>query len=53
MNYQELQTCLTPNEFTYVCPETLPILTYIPNEVCEATQIHPSTTSFLSIVCVQ
>jgi hypothetical protein len=52
MNYQELQTCLTPNEFNYVCPETLPILTYIPND-CEATVIHPSTTSFPSNVCVQ
>jgi hypothetical protein len=53
MNYQELQTCLTPNEFNYVCPETLPILTYIPNEDCEATLIHPSTTSFPSNICVK
>jgi hypothetical protein len=52
-NYQELHTCLTPNEFNYVCPETLTILTYIPNEDCEATLIHPSTTSFPSNVCVQ
>jgi hypothetical protein len=27
MNYPELYACLTPNEITYVCKETLPILT--------------------------
>jgi len=43
VNYQELQTCLMPNELIYVCKETLPILTFIPNEDCEATLIHPST----------
>jgi hypothetical protein len=46
MNYQELEACLLPNEFNYVCQETLPILTYIPNEDCEATLIRPSTVSF-------
>ena len=53
MNYQELQACFLPNEFNYVCHETLPILTYIPNEDCEATLIHPSTISFPGNVCVQ
>jgi hypothetical protein len=53
MTYQELQTCFLPNEFNYVCQETLPILTYIPNEDCEATLIHPSTASFPSRVCEQ
>jgi hypothetical protein len=53
MNYQELQVCLLPNEFTYVCQETLPILTYIPGEDCEATLIHPSTNSFPDHVCEQ
>jgi prolyl oligopeptidase PreP (S9A serine peptidase family) len=42
MNYPELQACIKPNEITYVCKETLPILTYTPNEDCEATLIHPS-----------
>ena len=53
MNYQELQNCFTPNEFSYVSQATIPILTYIPNEDCEATLIHPSTTSLPSHVCVQ
>jgi len=53
MNYQELQACLLPNEFNYVCQETLPILTFFPNEDCEVTLIHPSTISFPGHVCVQ
>jgi len=28
-SYQDLQACLTPSEFNYVCQETLPILTYV------------------------
>jgi hypothetical protein len=45
MTYQELQTCLPPNKFSYVCQENVPILTYLTNEDCEATLIHPSTAS--------
>ena len=46
IHYQELQACIMPNKFNYVCQETLPIFTYIPNEDCEATLIHPSTSYF-------
>ena len=53
MNYQELQACIMPNKFNYVCQETLPIFTYIPNEDCEATLIHPSTSYFPHKVCEQ
>ena len=53
MNYPELQACLMPNEITFVCKETLPILTYTPQKDCEATLIHPSTTSFPKELCVQ
>jgi hypothetical protein len=53
MTYQELQTCLLPNEFNYVCQENVPILTYLPNEGCEATLIHPSTASLPSHLCEQ
>jgi len=53
MNYQDLQDCLTSNEFNYVCQKTLPILTYIPNEDCETTLIHPSTNSLPNMVCEQ
>jgi hypothetical protein len=57
MNYQELQVFLMPNELIYICKETLPILTYIhtyvPNENCEATLIHPSTISLPNQVCEQ
>jgi hypothetical protein len=52
-NHQELQACFTPNELNHVCQETVPILTYIPNEDCEATLIHPSTVSFPTKVCEQ
>src|SRR5215469_3338428 len=31
MSHQELQACLMPNEFNYVCQGNLPIHTYIPN----------------------
>jgi len=51
MNYQELQACIMPNKFNYVCQETLPIFTYIPNDDCEATLIHPSTSYFPNKVC--
>ena len=53
LNHEELQACLKPNELNYVCQETVPILTYIPNEDCEATLIHPSTVSLPSKVCEQ
>jgi hypothetical protein len=53
MNYQELQACLMRNEISYVCKETLPVLTYIPNEDCEATLIHPSMLSLPKQVCEQ
>jgi len=41
------------NEFNYVYQETLPIFTYINNEDCEATSIHPSSSSLPKIVCEQ
>jgi hypothetical protein len=53
MNYQELQAYVKPNELNYVCQETVPILTYIPNENCESTLIHPSTVSLPARVCEQ
>jgi len=34
-------------------PETLPILTYIPNEDCEGTLIHPSTNALPNKACEQ
>jgi hypothetical protein len=51
INYPELHVCLTPNEITYVCKETLPILTYTPKEDFEATLIHPSNTFFPKRLC--
>jgi hypothetical protein len=51
MHYLDLQECTQPNEITYVCKETLPILTYNPNEDCESTLIHPSTTSLPKGLC--
>ena len=51
MSYPELQACLMPNELTYVCKEILPIFTYIANEDCEATLIHPSTISLPDKLC--
>jgi hypothetical protein len=53
LNHQELQACFAPNELNHVCQETVPILTYIPSEDCEATLIHPSTVSFPNKVCEQ
>jgi hypothetical protein len=53
MSYDELQACHLPNEFNYVCQENLPIHTYVPNEDCESTLIHPSTVSLPDQVCVQ
>ena len=45
MSYPELQACLMPNELSYVCKENIPIVTYVPNNDCESTLIHPSTIS--------
>jgi len=53
MTYQELQACFTPNALSYVCKGNVPILTYIPNEDCESTLIHPSTISIPNNVCEQ
>ena len=53
MTYQELQACFTPNALSYVCKGDVPILTYIPNEYCESTLIHPSTISIPNNVCEQ
>jgi hypothetical protein len=53
MTYPDLQACVKPNEITYVCKETLPILTYTPNEDCESTLIHPSMTSLPNKLCEQ
>lgn len=53
MNYPELEACLTPNEITFVCKETPPILTYTPQKDCEATLIYPSTTSLPKELCEQ
>lgn len=53
MNHPDLQACFTPNEITFVCKEILPIYTYTPKEDCEATLIHPSTTSFPQGLCEQ
>ena len=36
MSYPELHTCLKPNELSYVCKETIPIVTYVPNNDCES-----------------
>ena len=52
LSYPELQTCFQPNEPTYVCKEILP-MTYVPNEDCEATLIHPSTIAVLNYLCEQ
>ena len=38
---------------TYVCKETLPLHTYILNEDCESTLIHPSTLSIPKQLCEQ
>ena len=53
LNHEELQAWLKQNELNHVCQETVPILTHIPNEDCEATLIHPSTVSLPSKVCEQ
>ena len=53
MSYPELQTCLMPNELSYICKENIPIVTYVPNDNCESTLIHPSTISILHKVCEQ
>ena len=48
LTFAELQGCFMPNDLTYVCKETLPLHTYILNEDCESTLIHPSTLSIQS-----
>jgi hypothetical protein len=53
MNYPDLQACMKPNELTFVCKETIPILTYNPNEDCESTLIHPSTAILPKGLCNQ
>jgi hypothetical protein len=53
LTFVELQSCFMPNELTYVCKETLPLHTYIPNEDCESTLIHPSTVSIPKQLCEQ
>jgi hypothetical protein len=53
LNNLDLQTCFRPNELNCVCQETVPIYTYVPNEDCEATLIHPSTMSLPTKVCEQ
>jgi hypothetical protein len=49
----DLQSCFKPNELHFVCQETVPIQTYVPNEDCEATLLHPSTASPPDKVCEQ
>jgi hypothetical protein len=39
----ELEKCLRPNNFNYVCAEMTPIVTYVPNVDCVATLLHPNT----------
>jgi hypothetical protein len=39
----ELEKCLQPNDFNYVCAEMTPIVTYVPNVDCVATLLHPNT----------
>ena len=51
--YPELQTCVMPNGLSYVCKEKIPIITYVPNDDCESTFIHPSTISIPHNVCQQ
>jgi len=53
MSYPELSTCLMPNELSYACKENIPIVTYVPNDDCESTLIHPSTISIPHKVCEQ
>ena len=53
LSYPELQACFTPNELSYGCKENVPIVTYIPNDDCESTLIHPSTRVMPSKVCEQ
>jgi hypothetical protein len=43
MTANELTGCFQPNQITYVCKEEIPIYTYVPEEDCEATLLHPST----------
>jgi hypothetical protein len=45
MSTNELTGCFHPNEFLYVCREEIPIYTYVPEQDCESTLLHPSTTT--------
>ena len=36
-----------------MCKENVPIVTFLPNEDCESTLIHPYTNSILNKVCEQ
>jgi len=53
MSYFELHTCLMTNELSYVCKENIPTVTYVPNDDCESTLIHPPTISIPYKVCEQ
>ena len=52
MSSIDLMACETPNEFLYICKESLPIQTYVPNADCESTLLHPST-QIVPNVCVK
>jgi hypothetical protein len=45
MSTNELTGCFHPNEFLYVCREEIPRYTYVPEQDCESTLLHPSTTT--------
>jgi hypothetical protein len=51
LNQVDLQACYWPNELHYVCQEMVLIQTYVPKEDCDATLLHPSTTSLPIKVC--
>ena len=53
MSYPELQACLMPNKLSYVCKENILIVTYVPNDDCESTLIHPPTISIPHKICEQ
>ena len=40
----KLTNCFQPNLLHRVCKADIPISTYIPDEDCEMTLIHPSST---------
>ena len=45
LSYPELQACFMSHDLSYVCKENIPIVTYVPNDDCESTLIHPSAIS--------